>query len=479
MSFFRKKSLESVKEAGNSSGLDRTLTSFDLILLGLGAIVGTGVFTLTGFVAAKYAGPAVTLSYAIAGVVCIFVALAYTELATMLPTSGSIYTYTYVAFGEVFAWLVGGIIIIELGFAASAVSGSWSAYVQGILNAAGIHLPKMISASPAEGGLINLPALFIIMFVGFMLYLGTKDSKRLNNILVFIKMTAIAVFVFVAAPKFDATNWENFMPNGLDDVMLGSSILFFAFTGFGVLASAAEECENPKRNLTVGIIGSLLLATVVYIIVATAITGMVPIAELDNAQPLAHALRLHGSNIGSTLVATGAVAGMTTVIMLNLYGQSRIFYVIARDGLLPKFISRLHHKYDSPHITIIIFTLLTGIMGAFLPYDILAKLSSMAALSDYVIITIIVMLFRFTQKHVERPFKCPAVFVVAPIALASSLYLLFKQIISKDGELLLTGQIFILWFVGIFVLYLFRKSLIKICSPGTASVNQQEQPIES
>lgn len=461
MSFLKKKSFDSVKSAGSTSGLDRTLSALDLILLGLGGIVGTGVFALTGLVASQYAGPAVTLSYAIAGFTCIFVALVYTELATMLPTSGSIYTYSYVAFGEVFAWLVGSLVIVELGFAASAVAGSWSAYIQGMLRSAGYELPLAFSKSPFEGGIINLPALLIVSFVGFMLYLGTKESKKLNNILVFIKMLAIAAFVFFAAPHFEAENWSNFMPNGVDDVLYGASILFFAFTGFGTLASAAEECKNPKRDLTIGIIGSLALATVVYIIVAGVLTGIVPYFELNNAQPLAYALRENGSGIGSTLVATGAVAGMTTVIMVNIYGQSRIFYVIARDGLLPKPLAKLHYRYDSPYITIITFSAIIALLGALVPYGVLAQLSSMGALTDYMIIGVIVVIFRFRYKDVERPFKCPAIFIVAPLALISSFYLLFKQIISKDGQMLLTGKVFILWFVIMFILYAVKKAILK------------------
>ncbi|MDP4709550.1 MAG: amino acid permease [Rickettsiaceae bacterium] len=456
MSFFKKKSFQSVKDTYSTSGLDKNLTAFDLVLLGLGGIVGTGVFALTGLVAAQYAGPAITISYAIAGFVCIFVALAYTELATMLPTSGSIYTYSYVAFGEVFAWLVGSVIIMELGFAASAVAGSWSAYVQGILTSAGYGLPEYLVKTPFEGGIINLPALLVVLLVGFMLYRGTKESKRLNNMLVFVKMSAIFIFIFFAAPHFDSTNWENFMPYGFDDVLHGSSILFFAYTGFGTLASAAEECKNPKRDLTIGIIGSLVCATAVYVLVAAVLTGVVPFSELDNAQPLAYALQLTGSNIGSALVATGAVAGMTTVIMINAYGQSRIFYVIARDGLLPKALAKIHHKYDSPHFTILFFTMLIGLMGALIPYSWLAQLSSMGALTDYMIVAVIVMLFRVKYPEIERPFKCPAIFIVAPIALLASLYLLFKQIISKHGDILMTGKVFIYWFIIIFILYVIK-----------------------
>ena len=461
MDFFKKKTFESVRDVSNTSGLEKNLSGLDLILLGLGAIVGTGVFALTGMVAAKYAGPAVVLSYAIAGITCIFIAFAYTELATMLPTSGSIYTYSYVAFGEVAAWLVGGIIMIELGFAAAAVSGSWSAYIQGIFNSAGYDLPVALANCPSDGGIVNLPALLIVLVIGGMLYLGTKESKRLNNILVFIKMAAILAFVIFAAPHFDVENWQNFVPYEFDDILFGSSILFFAFTGFGTLASAAEECKNPKKDLTIGIIGSLILATTVYIIVGGILTGIVPFIELDNAQPLAYALKKNGSNVGSILVAVGAVAGMTTVIMLNIYGQSRIFYVIARDGLLPKYLAKLHHKYDSPHVTIIIFTIAISFMGGLLPYNILAQLSSMAALTDYILVAMIVMVFRFTQPNIERPFKCPAVFIVAPFALLASLYLLSKQVIDKEGQLLQTGKIFISWFAVIFILYLFRLFFTK------------------
>ncbi|MDG1436919.1 MAG: amino acid permease [Rickettsiaceae bacterium] len=461
MSFFTKKSFESVKEAFNTSGLAKNLTAIDLILLGLGGIIGTGVFALTGIVAAQYSGPAVTLSFAIAGLTCIFVALSYTELATMLPTSGSIYTYSYVAFGQVAAWLVGGLIVIEFGIAASAVASSWSAYVQGVLQAAGCGLPEYLVKPPHEGGVMNLPALLIIFAIGFMLYRGTTESKKLNSILVLIKIAAIFIFIFLAAPHFDATNWENFMPYGFDDVLRGASILFFAFGGFGVLASTAEECKNPKKDLTIGIIGSLIGATLVYIAVAVALTGVVPFEDLNTAQPLAYALHLVGSDIGSALVATGAIAGMATVIMINLYGLSRIFYAMARDGLLPKSLARLHHKYDSPYFSLLFFSVSLGLLAAFAPLQLLAKLSSMAALTDYILITIIVMLFRFKYPNAERTFKCPVIFLIAPIALLASLYLLSRQIIDKDGSMLLTGKLFISWFVVVFAIYCIKLVFFK------------------
>lgn len=461
MSFLTRKSFESIKELGKTSALSKTLGAFDLVLLGLGAIIGTGVFVMTGIVAATYSGPAVMLSYAIAGITCIFVALAYTELATMLPTSGSIYTYAYVAFGEIFAWLIGSVIVLELGFAAGAVAAGWSGYVQAILSAGGIYLPNALTAVPANGGIINLPAFLIVVFISFILYLGTKDSKRLNAILVFIKMAAIFAFIVYATPHFNATNWQNFLPFGFNNMLVGASILFIAMTGFGTIAATAEECKNPNRDLMIGIIGSLVISTIVYVIIAGLATGIASFDQLNNDQPLAYALSLNNSNIGSAIVATGAVAGMTTVLMMNIYGTSRIFYVIARDGLLPKSFAKLHPKYDSPYITILLFSALAAILGGFCPTAILVQLSSMGALIDYTAIAIIVMLFRIKMPGATRPFKCPAAFIIIPFVLVACLYLLVIQIVDGEFNLMTAGKMLIYWFVAMFVLYIFRSFFIK------------------
>ncbi|WP_341758724.1 amino acid permease [Candidatus Tisiphia endosymbiont of Ditula angustiorana] len=461
MSFLTKKSFESIKELGNTSGLSKTLGAFDLILLGLGAIIGTGVFVITGIVAATYSGPAVMLSYAIAGVTCIFVALAYTELATMLPTSGSVYTYSYVAFGEIFAWLIGSVIVLELGFAAGVVAAGWSGYVQAILSAGGIYLPKALTTVPANGGMINLPAFLIVVFISFILYLGTKDSKRLNALLVFIKMAAIFAFIVSAAPHFNATNWQNFLPFGFNNMLVGASILFIAMTGFGTIAATAEECKNPNRDLMIGIIGSLVISTIVYVIIAGLATGIAPFDQLNNDQPLAYALSLNSSNVGSAIVATGAVAGMTTVLMMNIYGTSRIFYAIARDGLLPKSFAKLHPKYDSPYITILIFSALAALLGGFCPTAILIQLSSMGALVDYMAVAIIVMLFRIKMPNATRPFKCPAAFIIIPFVLVACLYLLVIQIVDGEFNLMTAGKALIYWFVAMFILYVIRSFFIK------------------
>ncbi len=462
MSFLTKKSFASVREASNKSGLQKNLTAFDLVMLGLGAIIGTGVFVTTGMVAAKYSGPAVTISYIIAGITCIFVALVYTELATMLPTSGSVYTYSYVAFGKVFAWLVGSILILELTFGAATVAAGWSGYIQSILAAGNIYLPKALSAVPSGGGIINLPALFILAFVTLVLCLGTKDSKRLNTILVVIKLLAVFAFILAAVPHVDFQNWEDFMPFTFDGVVVGASILFFAFTGFSGIAAAAEECKNPKRDITIGIIVSLVLSTIVYVIMGALATLIAPYSELNNAQPLAHGLALNGSHVGSAIVATGAVCGMTTVILTQIYAQSRIFYVIARDGLLPASFAKLHSKYDSPYITIMFISSIAAVLAAFVPIDILTKLTSMGSLMDYIVVSIIVILFRFTMPNEARPFKCPAIFIIAPLALAACLYLLSKQIFTADGSLLFTGKIIIVWFAVMLGLYMVRGIILKI-----------------
>lgn len=453
MSIFRKKSFDLAKSTTNVNNLKKSFTAFDLILLGLGAIIGTGVFSLTGMVAAKYSGPAVTISYIIAGVVCILVALAYTELAVMIPASGSVYTYSYIALGEVFAWIMASVIILELTFGAATVAASWSAYTQGILEAGGIIIPKIYAATPFEGGIINLPAVLIVAFASFVLYLGTRDSKRLNIILVIVKLLSVGIFIIVAAPHFQAKNWKNFMPFTVNSTLVGASILFFAFTGFSVLAAAAEECKNPTKDLTVGIIGSLIISTIVYVIIAGLLTGMAPFDQLDNAQPLAYALKLNGSTVGSAIVAVGAISGMTTVLMLNIYGQSRIFFAIARDGLLPKIFQKVHPTYDSPYVAILFFALIVALIGGFFPYQTVAQLSSMGALIDYMVVSVIVMLLRIQMPDAVRAFKCPAVFVVAPISLVSCIYLLFKQILDEDGNLLDTGKIIIAWMILVLVLY--------------------------
>jgi APA family basic amino acid/polyamine antiporter len=371
-----------------------------------------------------------------------------------------VYAYAYVTFGEVVAWMVGGILILELTFGSACVAAGWSEYVQSILRAADMSIPIKFSKTPAHGGMINVPAIVVSTFVCAILYLGTKDSKKLNNILVFIKMASVFAFIVAAVPHFDATNWDNFMPYGMDGVMFGSSILFFAFSGFGQIASAAEECQNPKRDLTIGIIGSLVMATVIYVVMAGLVTGIAPYTELDNGSAMAHALQLNGSNIGSAIVGTGAVCGMTTVLMMNIYAQSRIFYVMGRDGLLPSVFTKLHPTYGSPSFAIILFSCIAAVTAAFFPLELLSQLCSIGGLMDYVVVVSAVMVLRKRYPDAKREFKCPAVFVIAPVALAVCIYMLFTQIVGKDWAITEVGSALFIWLGFVFVLYLVRRMYV-------------------
>jgi basic amino acid/polyamine antiporter, APA family len=462
MSFFKKKTFAEMKESGKSSALSRSLGAMDLIIIGIGAIIGTGVFVLSGQIAANYSGPAIMLSYAIAGLTCIFVALAYSELATMLPVSGGVYSYSYVAYGEVFAWMLGGVLILEFVVGTATVASGWSGYILNVLENAGIVLPDLLTKIPSNGGLVNLPSILILSFIGFILYKGTSDSKKLNAVLVTIKISAIGLFIFLSVPNFDSKNWTPFMPFGFNQVIAGSSILFFAYTGFGGIAAAAEECKNPSRDLKIGIIGSISIAVIVYIIVSGLLTGIVSYKELNNSSPLAKALTLNGSRLGSTMVGIGAISAMTAVMLVQLYSASRVFYAIGRDGVIPGFFAKLHPKYQSPYITIIIFTVVCMILSGFFPLTVLAQISSMGAIFDYMIVTSIMLLFRVKYPEIERPFKCPAAFIVAPLAFFSCVYLLYTQIINvENGKLLESGKAFIYWFIAVFILYVIKSFLPK------------------
>lgn len=462
MIIFRKKSFESViEDTKQKTGLVKNLSGFDLILLGLGIIVGTGIFALTGLVAADHAGPAVTLAYAIAGITCIFVALTYVELASLMPTSGGVYSYCYVAFGEVFAWIVLSALILEMGIGAATVAGSWSYYMINLLEAGGIEFPNELQYGPSCGGIINLPAVIITLVVGYFLYLGTKESKILNTILVVIKMGALFAFCLLAAPHFDSTNYKNFMPNGFDEVLVGSSILFFSFMGFGGLAATAEECKNPKKDLTIGIIGSLIAAITVYIIVAGLVVGLAPYNELGG-DSLAYVLKKHNSHIGNAIVTTGAVTGMVSVLLMYLYSLARILYVASRDGLFPRKFAAIHKKHHTPYITIYLLVLLTSILSGYCDFKILAKMASMGALFEYSAAIAIAIYLRMKMPDLQRKFKCPAIFVIGPLGLCATTYLLSKQIISKDGSLMETGWIALYWIEAVIVLYLLRLIYLKI-----------------
>lgn len=453
-SLFRTKSIESILEGAHKNSLKKTLGALDLVLLGIGCIIGTGIFVLTGVAAAEHAGPAISLSYFLAGLVCMFAALAYAELAAMVPVAGSAYTYSYAVLGELIAWLVACGLVLEYTVAASTVAAGWSGYFVGILKQSGILLPEYLTKVPSEGGVINLPAVCIAFFVGILLVRGTKESLVVNRVLVGLKLAVIFLFLLIAAPEIKMENYAEFFPFGVHGVVVGAATIFFAYLGFDAVATTAEECKNPKRDLPIGIIGSLAICTIIYIVVALVLTGISHFSTLDNPEPMARALRENGSNIGSALVGTGAIAGMVTVLLGMMYGQSRVFFAMSRDGLIPASFSKLHKKFSTPYISCIIVTIAVMIISGFTPIRTMGQMSSLGTLFAFCVVAVGVLVLRVQRPELKRTFKCPAVFFVAPMAIISCSYLIYTLLLE-------TGKPFFIWFaIGLVVYFSYgrRKS---------------------
>ena len=457
MNIFRKKSIEVLIASCQKNSFKKTLSAFDLVMIGIGCTIGTGIFVVTGIASALHAGPAIAISYLIAAIACLFAALAYAEIASMVPVSGSAYTYTFVVVGEFIAWLVGWGLVLEYGIGASAVANGWSGYVVGILHSLGIDLPELYTKPTTQGGIINLPATLIVSLIGLMLYFGTKQGVKFNRFLVFIKLAVIFIFLVVATPMIKSANYANFMPFGMAGVLAGSAAIFYAYIGFDAVATTAEECKNPKRDLPIGIIASLAVCALLYALVALVLNGIVNFSTLNNPEPLARALRENGSNIGSALVSTGAIAGITSVLLVLLYGQSRIFFVMSRDGLLPKKLSQIHAKFQTPHVSVLLTSLLVGVIAGVFSLETLSEMTSIGTLFGFIVVAIAVMILRIKQPNLKRNFRCPAVFVTAPLAVLSCGYLTF-ELLTRNWHY------FAIWMVLgvlIYVLYGYRKSTIK------------------
>lgn len=426
MSYLRTKSIDLLLGGAGKKSLKKTLGAMDLVLLGIGCIIGTGIFVLTGVAAAKYAGPGLMISFVLSGLACAFAALAYAELASIVPVAGSAYTYSYAALGEIIAWIVGWNLILEYSVGASAVAAGWSGYVVGLLKSGGIELPKAYTAVPADGGIINLPAMLIALFLSILLVRGTKESATLNKILVVVKLAAVFIFLALAGPKVNPANWSPLMPFGFSGVAAGAAIIFFAYIGFDAVATAAEECKNPNRDLPIGIVGSLIVCTILYIAVCAVLTGVVPYTELNNTEPVAYALRAIGYNIGSALVGTGAICGITTVLLVLMYGQTRIFFAMSRDGLIPASICKVHPTYGTPHVITIVAGIAVALIAGLTPIGIIAELTNIGTLFAFVVAAIGVWVLRYTRPDIKRPFKCPAVQLIAPLAVISCGYLMYN-----------------------------------------------------
>jgi APA family basic amino acid/polyamine antiporter len=413
-----------LKQAGGS--LRRALGAFDLVMLGIGCIIGTGIFVLTGVAAVEHAGPAVSASYALAGVVCILAALCYSEFATMIPISGSAYSYAYATLGELVAWIIGWDLVLEYALAGSAVAVGWSGYVVDLLARAGITLPAAVAGSPGvvEGAVFNLPATLGLLVITALLVAGIRESANTNAIIVAIKLFVVFFVIGVGAFYVSPENWQPYMPFGFGGVVTGAATVFFAYIGFDAVTTAAEEARNPERDMTIGIVGSLLGCTVLYLAVAVVLTGMVPLSQIDVSAPVAKAFGTHGLGFAASLISAGAVAGLTSVLLVLLLGQSRVFFAMSRDGLLPPVFSAVHPRFGTPHLsTLLVGGIVAGVAG-FVPLGELAHLANIGTLFAFVIVSIGVIVLRRTEPERRRPFRTPLVPLLPLASVAGCLYLM-------------------------------------------------------
>ena len=458
MIFGRKKSLDLILATAEKKALHRSLGAFQLTLLGIGAVIGTGIFVLTAEAAQK-AGPGMMVSFVIAGLVCAFAGLCYAELSAMVPVAGSAYTYTYAVMGEVLAWMVGWALVLEYALGASAVAVGWSHHFVGLLHDfAHITVPQALANAPNDGGVINLPAVFIVMLITWLLVIGTSESAKVNAVLVLVKLSALALFLVLALPVMQAKNFHPFMPTGMAGVAGAAASIFFAYVGFDAVSTAAEETINPQRNVPIGLIGSLMICTVIYIAVAAGGIGAIgaqPVTAANGsmldpgsmaltdrcnslmagglAQPMTcshEALVLVMQRLGhlqvGNLLALAATIALPSVVLMMMYGQTRVAFVMARDGLFPAVFSRVHPKYRTPHVITIFTGLFALLFAGFLPVGKLADLSNAGTLFAFACVSIAVFVLRRTEPDRPRPFRTPAATLVVPLSVVGCIYLFFS-----------------------------------------------------
>lgn len=406
---FRKKPIGDLLHKEGRLQLAKTLGPFDLILLGVGAIVGTGIFILPGTVAAQHAGPGIVFSFVVAAIVCALAAMCYSEFSSTVPVTGSAYSYSYIIFGEIIAWFVGWALLLEYGLATAAVATGWSGYFVSLLEGFNIHLPLALTGaySPENGTYINLPAILIIFALGSLLILGIKESTRFNAIMVGVKISVVLLFIIVGAFYVKPENWTPFLPFGMNGVFTGAALVFFAYLGFDAVSSAAEEVKNPQRNMPIGIIGSLLICTILYVGVSLVLTGIVPYTSLNVADPVAYAMQVIDQGWIAGVISLGAVVGMMTVILVMIYGGTRLLFAFARDGLLPKVLTEIDPKRQTPVKNTIIFIVVISIFAGFIPLDTLAELVNMGTLIAFIFVSAGIIYLRKNKDLPEGGFKVP------------------------------------------------------------------------
>lgn len=511
---WRVKSLDAILATAEKKSLHRSLGPIQLTLLGIGAIIGTGIFVLTA-AASQKAGPGMMLSFVIAGAVCAVAALCYSELAAMAPVSGSAYTYTYAVMGELLAWCVGWALILEYAVAASAVSVGWSGYVLGLIeNGIGFDFPDLLSAGPAwsmnglipspdfSAGIINVPAIIVALSVTALLMIGTTESARVNAALVAVKVLALTIFIVLTLPAIDTANLSPFSPNGMFGASSGMGIvgaaasIFFAYVGFDAVSTAAEETKNPQRNVPIGLIGSLAICTVFYLLVALGAAGAIgaqPVLGADGSavQPgspafiaacalpanaeqlvcsneaLAHVLRVIGHPQVGNALGVAAMLALPSVILMMIYGQTRIFFVMARDGLLPEGLTKIHPKWKTPYIVTLFTGIAVAIAGALFPVGQLADISNSGTLFAFFMVSIAVLILRTKEPNRHRPFRTPLVWIIAPLSALGCAFLFWN--LPHDAKMVLP-----IWGgIGLIVYFLYGRRMSHL-GRGLVEVHEQD-----
>jgi APA family basic amino acid/polyamine antiporter len=416
--------------------LVRALGPWQLIALGIGAIIGTGIFVITGHAAASYAGPGVVISFIIAGIGCLFAGLCYAEYATMVPVAGSAYTYAYATMGRFLAWIIGWNLVLEYLAAASTVAVGWSGYFNALLGEFGLHVPDAYATAPiaisgghvvATGSVANFLALGIVIFISAVLIVGVKLSAQFNAAMVALKLTIVVLVIAFGLPLIKAVNLHPFIPPntgtwgtlGWSGVLRATGVIFFAYIGFDAVSVAAQEAKNPQRDMPIGILGSLVICTVLYILMSLVMTGLVSYTKLNVPHPVFVAIQAAGPSLAwlGFAVDVGAVVGLASVILVLLLGQSRIFYAMAKDGLVPPLFSKVHPSFKTPYIGTIVTGVFAAALGALVPLDILGELVSIGTLAAFVIVCLGILVLRQTKPNARRPFKTPAVWIVAPLGI--------------------------------------------------------------
>jgi APA family basic amino acid/polyamine antiporter len=471
---FLRKSVGQIQAEAQSHGLKRTLGKWNLVSLGIGCIIGAGIFVMTGTAAANHAGPALMLSFVFTGIACAFVGLCYAELASVLPISGSAYTYAYATLGEALAWVMGWLLVLEYGVAAATVAVGWAGYMNSFLLGFGVMIPPELTAATGQPiqvtdvyhpmfealgysfnesgqlldkagalllGVFNLPACIGIMAVVSLLIIGVSESAKVNNIIVFIKVAVVLMFVLIGAFYVDPNNWVPFIPEntapgvyGWDGVFRAASIIFFAYVGFEAVSTAAQEAKDPQKDMPFGILGSLLICTILYMGVSAVLTGVVPYKELAVADPMAVAVDKIGLGWFAFIIKVGAILGLSSVMMVLIYGQTRIFYVMGRDGLLPQFFCKVHAKFHTPHINTLVVGLVVALAAGVTPISLLGDLVSLGTLLAFMIVCFSVLHLRRSQPNLPRPFRTPGAPVTPLLGILTCGYLVYSIFFGNDAE---------------------------------------------